>query len=151
MRLASKLREKIEATIRRAMSIFPAASAAPLDLEEEDSDPNATPTAATAPKVDAVALERELSGYGFRRGHVRSAIAWLTAARTALANPTSSTAAATASLVDPMLASAAGLADREAALEYLMLYTPEEDLPVRFKTLDVVRELCHCVQSRGGR
>ncbi len=133
VRLASKLREKIEATIRRAMSIFPAASAAPLDLEEEDSDPNATPTAATAPKVDAVALERELSGYGFRRGHVRSAIAWLTAARTALANPTSSTAAATASLVDPMLASAAGLADREAALEYLMLYTPEEDLPARFK------------------
>ena len=32
-----------------------------------------------------------------------------------------------------MLASAAGLADREAALEYLMLYAPEEDLPVRFK------------------
>ena len=31
VRLASSLREKIEATIRRAMSIFPSASAAPLD------------------------------------------------------------------------------------------------------------------------
>ncbi|SPO28801.1 probable Putative DEAH-box ATP-dependent helicase UM11114 [Ustilago trichophora] len=131
VRLASKLREKIEATIRKAMSIFPAASTVPLDLIEEDQDPNAAD--ATGPKVDAAGLEKELTSYGFRRGHARSAISWLTSARTALSNPSSSTAAAAAALVDPMLASAANLADREAALEYLMLYTPEEDLPTRFK------------------
>ncbi|SJX64352.1 uncharacterized protein SRS1_14994 [Sporisorium reilianum f. sp. reilianum] len=124
VRLASALREKIEATIRRAMSIFPSASTAPLDLIEEDQDPDSTP------KVDVAGLEKELTSYGFRRGHARSAISWLTSARTALSNPSSSAAS---SLVDPMLASAASLADREAALEYLMLYTPEEDLPARFK------------------
>ncbi|EST07241.1 Helicase-associated domain protein [Kalmanozyma brasiliensis GHG001] len=127
VRLASALREKIEATIRRAMSIFPSASTAPLDLIEEDQDPEA---GSSTPKVDAAALEKELTSYGFRRGHARSAISWLTSARTALANPSSSGAS---SLTDPMLASAATLADREAALEYLMLYTPEEDLPTRFK------------------
>lgn len=130
VRLASKLRERIEATIRRAMSIFPSASTAPLDLIEEDQDPDADKA---EPRVDAAGLEKELTSYGFRRGHARSAISWLTSARTALANPSSSSAAAAASLVDPMLASAANLADREAALEYLMLYTPEEDLPARFK------------------
>ena len=129
VRLASALREKIEATIRRAMTIFPSASTAPLDLIEEDQDPSRAATD-SAPKVDAEGLERELTSYGFRRGHARSAISWLTSARTALAHPSSSNAA---SLVDPMLASAATLADREAALEYLMLYTPEEDLPARFK------------------
>lgn len=133
VRLASKLREKVEATIRRAMSIFPSASTAPLDLVEEDQDLDAAESGKSSPKVDATALEQELTSYGFRRGHARSAISWLTSARIALANPSSSTAAAAASLVDPMLASAASLGDREAALEYLMLYTPEEDLPTRFK------------------
>ncbi|KAJ1596550.1 hypothetical protein NDA11_007513 [Ustilago hordei] len=126
VRLASELREKIEATIRRAMSVFPSASTAPLDLIEEDQDPE---THKARAKIDAAGLEKELTSYGFRPGHARSAISWLTSARTALANPSSSSA----SLVDPMLASAANLADREAALEYLMLYTPEEDLPARFK------------------
>lgn len=129
VRLASALREKIEATIRKAMSIFPSASATPLDLIEEDQDPDSV-AADSTPKVDVAGLEKELTSYGFRRGHARSAVSWLTSARTALANPSASTAA---SLVDPMLASAASLADREAALEYLMLYTPEEDLPARFK------------------
>ncbi|CDU24994.1 uncharacterized protein SPSC_04827 [Sporisorium scitamineum] len=129
VRLASALREKIEATIRKAMSIFPSASATPLDLIEEDQDPDSV-AADSTPKVDVAGLEKELTSYGFRRGHALSAVSWLTSARTALANPSASTAA---SLVDPMLASAASLADREAALEYLMLYTPEEDLPARFK------------------
>lgn len=127
VRLAGKLREKIEATIRRAMSIFPAASTVPLDLIEEDADPNASES---GPKIDFAGLEKELLSYGFRRGHARSAISWLQSARTALSSPSSSSSTA---LIDPMLASAASLADREAALEYLMLYTPEEDLPVRFK------------------
>lgn len=130
VRLASSLREKIEATIRRAMSIFPSASTAPLDLIEEDQDPSAAVQGST-PKIDAAGLEKELTSYGFRRGHSRSAISWLTSARAALTNPSSASTAA--ALVDPMLASAASLSDREAALEYLMLYTPEEDLPARFK------------------
>lgn len=131
VRLASSLREKIEATIRRAMSIFPSASAAPLDLVEEDQDAD-TAAPNSTPNIDAAGLEKELTSYGFRRGHARSAISWLTSARIALSNPSSSSTTA-AALVDPMLASAASLADREAALEYLMLYTPEEDLPARFK------------------
>ncbi|SNX86353.1 probable Putative DEAH-box ATP-dependent helicase UM11114 [Melanopsichium pennsylvanicum] len=133
VRLASKLREKIEATIRKAMSILPSASTAPLDLEEEDKDADAANGELTGAKMDAIRLERELTSYGFRRGHARSAISWLTSARTALLHQTASSTFGAACLLDPMLASAAQLTDREAALEYLMLYTPEEDLPTKFK------------------
>ncbi|PWZ01162.1 P-loop containing nucleoside triphosphate hydrolase protein [Testicularia cyperi] len=142
VRLASSLREKIEATIRRAMSVFPQACTVPLNLTEEgqasDSPAAAasgsgtsTPTAAPAKLVDQQALEKQLASLGFRPGHARSAVRWLTSARQTLAG--AATASSNAFLVDPLLASAANLADREAALEYLMLYTPEEDLPQRFK------------------
>ncbi len=86
VRLASKLREKIEATIRKAMSIFPSASTAPLDITEEDQDPDGQVLGGNMPKIDAAGLERELTTHGFRKGHARSAIAWLTSARTALSN-----------------------------------------------------------------
>ncbi|SPO38961.1 probable Putative DEAH-box ATP-dependent helicase UM11114 [Pseudozyma flocculosa] len=132
VRMGSSLREKVENTIRRLMTVFPEACTAPLNLDDDESPaegPSRGGESAKPIAVDVAGLERELVSLGFRPGHARSAASWLASARKAIATA----AASSSALPDPLLASAASLGDREAAIEYLMLYTPEDDLPTSFK------------------
>lgn len=120
VRMAPALREMTEATIRRLMAVFP--EAAQPAAVEGDSEADA----AGAESVDRARLEKELANLGFRRGHIRSAVEWLCRARESLAQ-------GTAAVDDPLLGALTTMADREAALEYLVLYCPEDDLPVSFR------------------
>ncbi|KAN0062041.1 putative ATP-dependent RNA helicase ucp12 [Thecaphora frezii] len=134
VRMASSLREKVENTIRRLMTVFPEACSAPLNLDDEGDDGGEGEAAGKAQAkakvtVNVAALEKELTTLGFRPGHARSAARWLSSARDAIATA----AASSTRIPDPLLASAASLGDREAAIEYLMLYTPEDDLPPTFR------------------
>lgn len=127
VRMSARLRERTEACVRQALQIYPEAAAAE---ESGSSTPNgaATPTEGAQPGVldeaTLSSLVAKLVRLGFRAGHARIAARWVLQARSGAA---SSTAAEQA-----LRAGMAALNDEQAALEYLVLFTPEEDLPVAF-------------------
>ncbi|CAO1624582.1 unnamed protein product [Parajaminaea phylloscopi] len=120
VRMSKAMRDWVEEIVRTA-------SAQLGDLEEESGPPNASSSSRPNEDVDERHLHSQLSQLGFRPGYVSSAIPWLQRARAKLAS------SAQASQLDPLLQSIATQSNLEAALTYLTLYVPEEDLPPRFK------------------
>ena len=117
VRMAPELRELVESTIRARMSDVSNT------LTEELSSNNHA-------QVDSAALERELTALGVRPGYVRRIVSWLQDARSTYA---SSAAMQQLQQAHPLLASILALPDKEAAVEYLVLYTPEQDLPPKLR------------------
>ncbi|KAK0535820.1 putative ATP-dependent RNA helicase ucp12 [Tilletia horrida] len=140
VRMAPTLRELVERTIRNAMQVF-GNRTAEIDDEVDDDDYDGDSVdkkkkGKDAPRgglsYDAAALSKALSAQGFRAGYVKSAMAWLGHASELLAQ--GGTASATAAR-DPLIAAlrTKTLTPLEAAMQYLILYVPEEDLPPRLR------------------
>lgn len=116
VKMAPALRELVETTVRSHM-----ATLAPADEEEADADAEA---------VDTSALERELRDIGLRPGYIRKVVAWLVGAREKYAD-----AGALSELkrTHPLVATVLALPNREAAIEYSVLFLPEQDLPPKLR------------------
>lgn len=89
----------------------------------------ATPGASgsATPSLDLTTLTTQLNTLGFRPAHVSSA---LKALQTAAARLNSSSSATN----DPLVLSLTILSPLEAAIEWLLLHLPEDDLPQRYRT-----------------
>ncbi|OCF55941.1 ATP-dependent RNA helicase A [Kwoniella mangroviensis CBS 10435] len=124
VKMASSLRETVEATVRKMMQQFPSA------VLEASRD--ATTTASTAPSgmstpaLDLPFLQAQLTNLGFRSTHINSALSALSAANARLHSSSSSTK-------DPLVLSLSILSPLEAAIEWLLLHLPEDDLPPRYR------------------
>lgn len=82
---------------------------------------------AATPSLDLAALRTQLTTLGFRPAHIASA---LTALSSASARLNSSSGASS----DPLVLSLTILSPLEAAIEWLLLHLPEDDLPQRYRT-----------------
>ena len=120
VKMAPALREQVEATIREHMQ---AAGDVP-------AGGDAGAEAFEAQSVDTDALEGELRALGVRTGYIRRIVAWLVDARERYASADAMNALRSA---HPLLASILALPNTEAAIEYLVLYTPEQDLPPKLR------------------
>ncbi|WFD30080.1 RNA helicase [Malassezia sp. CBS 17886] len=83
-----------------------------------------------SPALDTPALENALTKLGVRPGYARRVVAWLAHARETYADRAQM---AQLHAAHPLLASVLALPDMDAAVEYLVLYTPEQDLPPRLR------------------
>ncbi|UZJ55185.1 hypothetical protein CBS101457_004505 [Exobasidium rhododendri] len=110
VRMSKELREAVELTVRKALQVYPN------EEVEEASDQMSL----VKNDIDDEHLVSSLLKLGFRRGHARSAILWLSQARRGQSSSNTS------------LTSIANLNDMEACLEYLAIFCPEDDLPAAF-------------------
>ncbi|WVW82777.1 hypothetical protein I302_104788 [Kwoniella bestiolae CBS 10118] len=124
VKMASSLRETVEATVRKMMQQFPSA------VLEASRDASATastaPSGVSTPALDLSALQTQLTNLGFRSTHITSALSALSAANARLHSSSSSTK-------DPLVLSLSILSPLEAAIEWLLLHLPEDDLPPRYR------------------
>ncbi|WRT67429.1 uncharacterized protein IL334_004400 [Kwoniella shivajii] len=124
VKMASSLRETVEATVRKMMQQFPSA------VLEASRDATATastaPSGVSTPSLDLVSLKSQLTNLGFRITHITSALSALSAANARLHSSSSSTR-------DPLVLSLSILSPLEAAIEWLLLHLPEDDLPPRYR------------------
>ena len=86
------------------------------------------PSGATIPSLDLTTVQAQLTTLSFRPAHITSAISALQAAHTRLHSPSSSS-----STTDPLVLSLSILSPLEAAIEWLLLHLPEDDLPQRYR------------------
>ncbi|KAL9935348.1 hypothetical protein V8E36_005696 [Tilletia maclaganii] len=132
VRMASSLRELVERTIRGAMQVFGESALHAVDDDLGDSAQQVnTEENQSAFKYSSDTVSNALHTRGFRAGYVRSALRWLQNAATELnqSGPPSKAAR------DPLLAALrnGALSPTEAAVQYLVLYVPEEDLPPQLR------------------
>ncbi|WWC60817.1 uncharacterized protein I303_103393 [Kwoniella dejecticola CBS 10117] len=124
VKMASSLRETVEATVRKMMQQFPSA------VLEASRDATATastaPSGVNTPSLDLASLQTQLTNLGFRSTHITSALSALSAANARLHSSSSSTK-------DPLVLSLSILSPLEAAIEWLLLHLPEDDLPPRYR------------------
>lgn len=138
VRMAPELRDFVEATIRARMTDVPAVEVDGLDSSMQGMSID----------VDARELERELASLGVRPGYIRRIVSWLQDARAKYATPA---AWQQLRLSHPLLASILALPNKEAAVEYLVLYTPEQDLPVKLRPTATSESFIKSAASGGGQ
>ncbi|CAO1616358.1 unnamed protein product [Jaminaea pallidilutea] len=120
VRMAKSMREWVEDVVKRASIELPDTLEADHSLTDSDS-------ASSSPTIDKQKLATRLSSLGFKPGQKDVALDWLVRARHRLSQETS------ASSKDPLLHTIAAQTDEDALITYLVLYVPEEDLPIRFR------------------
>lgn len=126
VKMAPALRELVEATVRTHMAaLLPAGGGAGSGGADDGDD-----AAGDVVEVDTSALERELHELGLRPGYVRKVVSWLVHAREKYAD---ARAMSELRRTHPLLATVLALSNREAAIEYSVLYLPEQDLPPRLR------------------
>lgn len=87
------------------------------------STPN---TGASTPALNTDSIQTQLTTLGFRPAHIASCLSALTAANERLHT-------SGAANNDPLVLSLSILSPLEAAIEWLLLHLPEDDLPVRYR------------------
>lgn len=117
VRMAPALRELVESTIRARLS-------------DAVANVDALDQGVQHMSLDKPALEKELLRLGVRAAYVRRVLAWLEEARATYASPD---ALEQLRAAHPLLASILALPNREAAIEYMVLFTPEQDLPPKLR------------------
>lgn len=106
------------------MQRFPSAV---LEATRETSATASTlPSGSATPSLDLPTLKAQLTTLGFRSAHITSALSALQAANARLHSSSSSTK-------DPLVLSLSILSPLEAAIEWLLLHLPEDDLPHRYR------------------
>jgi ATP-dependent RNA helicase DHX57 len=106
------------------MQRFPSAV---LEATRETSETaSALPSGTATPSLDLEPLRSQLTTLGFRPAHITSALSALQAANARLHSSSSST-------TDPLVLSLSILSPLEAAIEWLLLHLPEDDLPLRYR------------------
>ena len=140
VRMAPALRETVEAVVRKVRSItahcrqltddqmmqqFPSVV---LDATRDLQGPSSgQASGAATPSLDIASLTTQLTTLGFRPAHITSVLTAISAASARL-NSTSSASS------DPLVLSLTILSPLEAAIEWLLLHLPEDDLPHRYRT-----------------
>jgi len=115
-----------------------------LDATRDSQGPSsANPSGAATPSLDLTALTAQLNTLGFRPAHINSA---LTALSSASARLNSSSSASS----DPLVLSLTILSPLEAAIEWLLLHLPEDDLPQRYRTSASSAEFVVGASKQGG-
>ncbi|WVR05425.1 hypothetical protein IAU60_002440 [Kwoniella sp. DSM 27419] len=124
VKMASSLRETVEGTVRKMMQQFPSA------VLEASRDATATastaPSGVSTPALDLPTLKAQLTTLAFRPTHVTSALSAISAASARMHSSSTSTN-------DPLVLSLSILSPLEAAIEWLLLHLPEDDLPPRYR------------------
>ncbi|WFD22917.1 RNA helicase [Malassezia equina] len=118
VRMAPALRELVESTIRARFS------------DAVTTDVDALDQGVQTMSLDKPALEKELTRLGVRAAYIRRGLHWLEEARVKYA---SAQALDQLRQAHPLLASILALPNREAAIEYMILFTPEQDLPPKLR------------------
>ena len=85
-----------------------------------------TPSRSSTPSLDMSTLKAQLTTLKFRQAHIDSALLALQAAHARLHSSSSS-------IADPLVLSLSILSPLEAAIEWLLLHLPEDDLPHRYR------------------
>ncbi|CAO1621837.1 unnamed protein product [Sympodiomycopsis kandeliae] len=128
VRMTKSIRDWVEEIVKRHSADLPADDEEEHALEADGTPVSSagpsTPSGSQAPAIDVKQLTSQLSQLGFRKGYVQAATSWLSRAKKASGPQRQK---------DALLTSIKGLPDMEAAMTYLTLYVPEEDLPDRFK------------------
>lgn len=101
------------------------------------------PSGTATPSLDLPSLTAQLTTLGFRPAHVASA---LTALSSALSRLSSSSTA----INDPLVLSLTILSPLEAAIEWLLLHLPEDDLPPRYRTAASSSDFVVGASKQGG-
>ena len=104
------------------MQRFPSAV---LEATRETSGTGSTVESGVAP-LDLATLNTQLTTLGFRPAHITSCLSALQSANVRLHSSSSSTN-------DPLVLSLSILSPLEAAIEWLLLHLPEDDLPQRYR------------------
>ncbi|KAK4705779.1 hypothetical protein P7C70_g434, partial [Phenoliferia sp. Uapishka_3] len=120
IRMPTNLRDLVEQIIRGMMTRFPSAVTS---LSESFSDHLSLTDMPAQPTPEDLSIAHELTSTGFRRGHGLAASSYVHSARTS-----------TTSNGDALLKSFATGPLRLAVLSYLHLHTPEEDLPIAYRS-----------------
>lgn len=101
----------------------------------------ATPT---TPALDTESVQRQLQTLGFRPAHITSAVSALSAAHARLH-------AGGSGSNDPLVLSLNILSPLEAAIEWLLLHLPEDDLPPRYRPGASSASMVTGAQAGGGQ
>lgn len=105
------------------MRRFPSAV---MDATRDMNGAGSSGSGSSTPPIDMPALQNQLKELKFRPAHINSALSALSAAHARLHS--SSTASN-----DPLVLSLSILSPLEAAIEWLLLHLPEDDLPHRYR------------------
>ena len=133
--LPARVRELIEKTVRKGFEVFPSAASNGTSTGSSDTQKKSfkgSDGSSAAAKALQQNLVPQIQKLGFRRGYAVSATEWVASARARL-DGDSAVTTATGGPSDGLLAAVATQTDIDAAIEYLMIYTPEEDLPPRYR------------------
>lgn len=124
VRMSAVHRDSVEAIIRRHLSLLSTAAAG--DATALSSIDSGLPDEGLS-KAETDDLATSLARLGFRKGHIASAVSFVSSLR----SPHRSSA--TRSPAASLRSSFSALGDFDAAIQYLVLVVPEDDLPVRFR------------------
>ncbi|OXG91457.1 ATP-dependent RNA helicase A [Cryptococcus neoformans A2-102-5] len=124
VKMAASLREMVEGTVRKMMRQFP--SAALEASRDAASTVSTAPSGISTPALDLSTLQTQLTTLAFRPSHIASCLSALSSATARLKSSSSSTN-------DPLVLSLSILSPLEAAIEWLLLHVPEDDLPGRYR------------------
>lgn len=110
---------------------------------DSQATPSTLPSGAATPALDLGALNAQLSNLGFRPAHIASALTALSSANARLNSSSTATS-------DPLVLSLTILSPLEAAIEWLLLHLPEDDLPLRYRTSSSSADFVVGASKKGG-
>jgi len=110
---------------------------------ESQATPSTLPSGAATPALDLAALNAQLATLGFRPAHITSALTALASANARLNSSSTATS-------DPLVLSLTILSPLEAAIEWLLLHLPEDDLPPRYRTSSSSADFVVGASKKGG-
>ncbi|EIW66325.1 hypothetical protein TREMEDRAFT_45797 [Tremella mesenterica DSM 1558] len=140
-RMKKMLTQRMAQVAQGMMQRFPTAV---LEATRDiSSNPSDLLSGSATPSLDLPNIESQLTTLGFRPAHITSALTALSAANARLYSSSSSS-------TDPLVLSLSILSPLEAAIEWLLLHLPEDDLPPRYRTTSSAGDLVTGV-SVGGK
>ncbi|ORY29995.1 P-loop containing nucleoside triphosphate hydrolase protein [Naematelia encephala] len=139
VRMAPGLREMVEGTVRKMMQRFPSA------VMEATRDTSSVPSGNTTPSLDLDTLRIQLNTLAFRPAHIDSALSALSAAHARLHSTSDPSSTA-----DPLVLALSILSPLEAAIEWLLLHLPEDDLPLRYRSGSSASDFVTGASARAG-
>ncbi|BEJ12269.1 hypothetical protein CspHIS471_0207290 [Cutaneotrichosporon sp. HIS471] len=127
VRMAPALREMVEGVVKKMMKRFPSAvMEATRDMGGSGSNTPSGAATPSTPALDLQSVKKQLDTLGFRPAHVASCLSALAAADARLHSGAGGSS-------DPLVLSLNLLSPLEAAIEWLLLHLPEDDLPARYR------------------
>lgn len=112
---------------------------------ESEATPSTLPSGVNTPSLETDSIDAQLKGLGFRPAHVTSCINALIAAHGRLHRGTSS------STKDPLTLSLSYLSPVEAAIEWLLVHLPEDDLPPSYRSSAATDFVSGAAAGQGGQ